>query len=197
MRGDNLRAYITDWELVLCSLKELPAKDIQESLFRRQLNKAESLKHMLALYDLGISQKGESKDYDSLISMCRTHLETKRREKVASDLRGRGSASPGPKAAAKAKAEDKAERPRSGDCRQWIKAGSCNRGDNCPWADDEAKKPLEPSLLDASPEAKEEKEKVNRLKSRGTGQGQTWNGTFRTKEQTTLQILPQRRMHKR
>ena len=31
MRGDNLRAYITDWELVLCSLKELPAKDIQES----------------------------------------------------------------------------------------------------------------------------------------------------------------------
>jgi hypothetical protein len=50
MRRDNLRVFITDWELVLCSLQELPAKDIRESLFRRQLNKAESLKPMLALY---------------------------------------------------------------------------------------------------------------------------------------------------
>ena len=113
MRGDNLRAFITDWGLVLCSLKELPAKDIQESLFRRQLNNVESSNKMLALYDLGISQKGESKDYERLVSMCRAHLETKRREKVASDLRGRDNASPGPKSVPKTQTE----RPRSGDCR--------------------------------------------------------------------------------
>ena len=88
-REDGLRASLNDWELVLSSLMELSAKDIQKSLYRRQLDKEESLRQMLAQYDLGISNKGESIDYDRLISMCQMHVETRRREKVANDLCGR------------------------------------------------------------------------------------------------------------
>ena len=44
---------------------------------------------MLFFYDLGITQKNELKVYQRLMSMCRTHLESKRREKVQSDLKGR------------------------------------------------------------------------------------------------------------
>ena len=51
MRDDSLRASLTDWELVLCSLNEQPARDIQKSLYRRQLNKEESPKQTLAPYD--------------------------------------------------------------------------------------------------------------------------------------------------
>ena len=46
-REDGLRAPLDDWELVLSSLMELPAKDIQKSLYRRQLDKEESLRRML------------------------------------------------------------------------------------------------------------------------------------------------------
>ena len=141
LKGENLRALVNDWDLVLCSLKEVPSKSILESMFRTQLNKAESMKTVLALYDQDITQKGASKDYDRLLSMTRTHVAQKRRDKVANDLRSRGKGTPG----TRAQSNNKRTKPQQGDCRQWLKFGECSRGDECSWAHDEDKRPEKPS----------------------------------------------------
>jgi hypothetical protein len=68
LKGENIRAYVTDWEMCLAGMKDcqVPAPPVMESLFKRQLEKSEALRETLALYNLDITQKGASPSYDTL-----------------------------------------------------------------------------------------------------------------------------------
>ena len=107
-------------------LKELPSESILESLFRRQCEKDDGLKEMLALYNQDVTQRGEPRSYSKLKTMVETHLEQKRRAKNRDDMR------PTSRRASPATG-DRGRKPKQGECRTWVKTGSCPRGEDCPW----------------------------------------------------------------
>ena len=111
----------------------MPPIEILEALFRKQLERTESLRSMMALYTQDVTLNGKPRDYDRLVSMVRTHLEEKRRQKNREELstKNQGRAVP---------AGADTGNIKQGDCRNWINVGSCQRGDNCPWKHDAKKK---------------------------------------------------------
>ena len=82
LKGDNLRAFLNDWESTLLGLKKRPEVDVLESLFNKQLKKSEQLKSTMALYTQGHVLEGKERSYATLMKMLKTFLENKRREKV-------------------------------------------------------------------------------------------------------------------
>ena len=93
LKGENIRALVTDWEMCLAGMKDchVPAPAVMESHFRRQLEKSEALRETLALYNLDITQEGASPSYDTLMSMVKSHLEFKRRQRNRDEFSSRGS----------------------------------------------------------------------------------------------------------
>src|SRR5665648_911963 len=77
LKNNNLKAFIHDWESMLQMLKTLPTEDLLETLFKKEIRKAEQLKQMLALYDQDTTQKGEPRSYERLLRMVHTHLQAK------------------------------------------------------------------------------------------------------------------------
>ena len=75
LKNNNTRAFLNDWEQVYIGLKEIPPETVLESLFRRQVEKADDLKELLALYNQDVTQRGESRSYSKLKTMVETHLE--------------------------------------------------------------------------------------------------------------------------
>ena len=127
LKNNNTRAFLNDWEQVYIGLKEIPPESVLESLFRRQIEKTDDLKELLALYNQDVTQRGESRSYSKLKTMVETHLEQKRRSKNRDDMRpgrAKGLASAG---------GDLQRKSKQGECRTFVKSGNCPRGDDCPW----------------------------------------------------------------
>jgi len=93
LKGDNVRAFVNEWEAVIIALKPIPEENVLESLFRRQLEASSQLKETMALYNLGITQRGEERSYQRLMSMAKTHLERRRLDKNREDLDTKGRSS--------------------------------------------------------------------------------------------------------
>eukprot|EP00973_Karenia_brevis_P078303 10872838-Karenia_brevis.AAC.1 len=112
LKSDNLATFLTDWEYTICGMRATPPADIMETLFIKQLRKCGHLKENMALYDLEVTQKGVPRSYDRLLSMVRTHLEARRRNRNRENLeKGHGHVFWREKAATKeAKAEERAEK---------------------------------------------------------------------------------------
>lgn len=89
LRNNNFKQYMLDWESITTRINKLPTSDILEELFLRELEKTDQLKGMLDLYRLGITQKGEPKDYERLVGMVKAHLE-ERRQKTNRDEYSQG-----------------------------------------------------------------------------------------------------------
>ena len=56
VRGENLKQFINDWDLVLTQIDEHPSPKVMESLFRKQVDRISELKETMALYNLGACQ---------------------------------------------------------------------------------------------------------------------------------------------
>ena len=72
--NNDVKRFLQDWESVLLSIDSVPSNSILESLFYRQLGKADSLKSLLELYRQGVTQDGKPKDYERLLNMIKCHL---------------------------------------------------------------------------------------------------------------------------
>ena len=94
-----------------------------EGLLRNQLEKSEQLKNAMSLYWQDITQRGEEKSYEKLLTILRTHIDRKRLD------RNKASLGKGPSAAAAAGNKTSGK----GTCHQWDEKGKCSRGDTCPW----------------------------------------------------------------
>jgi len=68
LKGDNVRGFINDWELRLSGLRTMPAPNIMESLFRKQLDTSHQLENTMELYTLDITQRGEQRSYEQLMN---------------------------------------------------------------------------------------------------------------------------------
>jgi len=146
LKGDNVRAFVNEWEAVIIALKVVPEENIMESLFRRQLEAIMQLKETIALYSLGVTQKGEERSYQCLMSMTKIHLEKRRLDKHREDLdskrrrsyasAAKGERKGGGKGGGK-RGRSPTPKARTGDCRQFLNnEGKCSRGDGCPWSHD-------------------------------------------------------------
>ena len=67
LKGDNVRAFVNDWDYTLSGLKHVPSEDILESMFRKQTEGSHQMKETLALHNLGITQRGETASYQNLL----------------------------------------------------------------------------------------------------------------------------------
>ena len=57
LKRDNLNTLLNEWESCLIGLKTVPPQDILESLFRKQLERSESLKGMMTLLNMNVTHK--------------------------------------------------------------------------------------------------------------------------------------------
>ena len=152
LRGDNLMAFKNDWEMVMSGLKVIPSAAILESLVLKQLQKSHQLKDMLALYHQDVVHRGEARSYERIMKMVTSHLEFRRRQKTRDDMsqNPRSLAQPSSTKAGGDSKPLQTDRPKQGDCRQFLKTGSCSRGKACPWKHEKekanARRPRSPSL---------------------------------------------------
>ena len=98
MQGSDVSRFLHDWESVLLSINKIPDEVILESLFFGQLEKADTLKSLLELCRLDVTQNGKPKSYERLLDMVQRHLVERRRKKNRDEYTQGGksrSASPG------------------------------------------------------------------------------------------------------
>ena len=137
LKGDNLQQFSNSWEMVLAGIKEVPTEDILESLYKRQLQKSTQLEKAIALYDDNILHNGEKKSYERLCTIVRSHLSRKRLQKnqqvMRETLGGKGLAGKG------AGGNPKKPKRVQGDCTQFMKTGTCSRGNKCPYNHDRSR----------------------------------------------------------
>ena len=100
-----------------------------EGLLRKQLEKSEQLKNVISFYWQDITQGGEEKSYEKLLTILRTHIDRKRLDRNKASLDKGRHATPG---VAKPK-------PSKGTCHQWSEKGQCSSGADCPWVDSHTK----------------------------------------------------------
>jgi len=134
LKGDNLPALINDWDAALEGQSHEPSEAIKEGLFRKQLERSHQLTAAMALINQDVTQRGEKRSYDRLYQMVLLHIEHKNKVKNRNDL-----ASKSGRFGAPATDPQKASKGKKGDCRQYIKKGSCSRGDECPFIHDDDK----------------------------------------------------------
>ena len=112
------------------------------TLFRLQIAKSTAMRDTMTHYNR-LDMGHPDRTYDFLISSVRRHLELQRRTQTRQELqnhlsggqqaggamvgrganKGRGNPSKSPKG----------ERVPPGHCRDWVKKGTCARGDSCPY----------------------------------------------------------------
>ena len=121
-----------------CALGNRHSDDILLALFSDEVGKCGHLKHTLEFIKLQDVHSGEKMQYERLLTICKTHIETRRKEKLRNEAYSgaEAAASGGNKATPAAKRQ-------AGDCNQWRKTGNCSRGIGCPYDHDEAKRGID------------------------------------------------------
>ena len=132
LHSDNLVDFLHRWDKILFAIRKRPSDDILLSLLTDELTKCGHLKATLDMIKLQDTQYGVKMDYERLLTIARTHVETRRKEKLRSE------AYSGIKDGKGARATPAAKR-QQGDCNQWMKSGRCVRDRECAYAHDEAK----------------------------------------------------------
>ncbi len=58
LKGDNLQQFQNDWNNMILNVRSLPEEGFLESLFRKQVEKSEQLKNVMALYQQDCTHRG-------------------------------------------------------------------------------------------------------------------------------------------
>ena len=124
MHNQNLEGYIYKFESILAGLQREVDIELLENLLNKQLEFCQEFRATYDLYELGITQGGQKRSYERLMSMVRTHIKSKRKKQQRSDMHYR-SQSVQPTMHGYA--------AQAGLCFSWAKWGNCPRGDNCPY----------------------------------------------------------------
>ena len=158
MRGDNLTAFMNDWETTIMNMKTQPDEVMLTALFFQQIHRHPGLRdHMAYLERLPSDHK--ERQYPALFDLVRKHLELKLRQRNRDDLaRGRGQGRP----AAPAKETKK------GICRQFEAHGNCARGNSRAFAHVGSGRALSPK---GKGKGKGKSKGKSRSKSKGRGKG--------------------------
>lgn len=126
LHGDNVVAFLNDWDGCISQLVRLPPPEEMEHLFLRQLKRSRQLELTISLYEQDVSLRGEERSYERLRKMINTYLATKKLDNnrnKSEQGRGRDGGFSNP--------------AQQGDCQQFLKSkGKCSRGKDCPYRHD-------------------------------------------------------------
>ena len=130
LKGDNVAQFMNNWEMTLSGMNKIPTDDILESLFQSQIKKSKQLESAFALYEEGITHRGDDHSYERLMKMVNAHLAKRRldanRNAMDVAIAGKGFAGKG----------GKGPKILAGDCPTFMKKGHCSRGKSCPFTHD-------------------------------------------------------------
>ena len=112
LKGDNLRAFDTEWDNTLLGMKRLPDEEYLENLYRKQVQKSKQFEPLYNQLEADHVLRNRPRTYHDLKALVRHHLERATREKHLENKRGHQSR--GLSATATGKKQP-------GDCHQWLK----------------------------------------------------------------------------
>merc|ERR1711884_19085 len=118
LKGDNLRAFDTEWDNTILGMKEVPDEKYLENLYREQVNKSKQFEVLFTQIESDHLLRGRPRSYLDLKSHVRRHLDSETRDKhLESNKKAQERGFP---AAAGGNPGRK-----QGDCRAWTKYGNC------------------------------------------------------------------------
>ena len=91
LKGDNLIAFVHDWDKCLLGMKTRPTDDILECLFTNQVRKCKHFEQVFVMYETQCLHQGLEKSYDALRSRVDVHLEQRKQQNMVSPLNENGS----------------------------------------------------------------------------------------------------------
>ena len=68
LRGDNLVAFVDEWDSVIYGMRDPPPENIIETLFVEQVRKCKHFEPVFALYDLKCTHEGQVRSYEAIRS---------------------------------------------------------------------------------------------------------------------------------
>ena len=118
LKGDNLRAFDTEWDNTLLGMKEVPYEKYLENSYRKQVNKSKQFEVLFTQLESDHLLRGRARSYVDLKSRVRHHLDRETRDKhLESKKKHQERGFP---AAAGGNPGRK-----QGDCRAWARYGNC------------------------------------------------------------------------
>ena len=127
-RDNNLRAYVTNWEMTLTSIKNVHQSQVL-STFRQNIENHPWIKDQMSYY-YRLDHGHADRSYEWLLSITRKTLANKRRQQTREELKPRD----------RRDSSNYAFAATQGICYSWVNKGKCAAGKNCPWLHDETKK---------------------------------------------------------
>ena len=93
LRGENLKAFILNWDQVLAGIVQTPDESVLETLFYKQVKNSKAIQHDMN-ENYRADEGTEKRTYSFLVSAVRRHLDRERleanRDRVAKGLSGAG-----------------------------------------------------------------------------------------------------------
>ena len=78
LKGDNLSAFLTDWENTILNINSCPEEQVLESVVRREITNSEQFKNAMALHEQDVNVRGVKRSYDALVKMVKVQIEATR-----------------------------------------------------------------------------------------------------------------------
>ena len=75
IKGDNLAAFVTDWDACIFGMQNEPSREIKESLFTDQVRQCKHFEQACELYVTKCTHEGLEKSYDKLREYVPAHLD--------------------------------------------------------------------------------------------------------------------------
>ena len=93
LRGENLKAFISNWDQVLAGIVQTPDESVLETLFYKQVKNCKAIQHDMNVYHRA-DEGTDKRTYSFLVSAVRRHLDRERleanRDRVAKSFSGAG-----------------------------------------------------------------------------------------------------------
>ena len=81
LKGDNLRAFGTEWDNTLLGMKDIPDEKYLENLYRKQIRKSKQFEVIFAQLESDHLLRGRPRSYSDLKALVRRHLDRETRAK--------------------------------------------------------------------------------------------------------------------
>ena len=82
LKGNNLRAFVDEWDLCLNGMQNVPPLAIQQTLFEDQVKQCRHFEGTYELYITKCTHDGLENNYESLREYVLAHLERRKQQKI-------------------------------------------------------------------------------------------------------------------
>ena len=169
LKGENLRAFMDEWDMCLDGMVTQPSPAVKETLFEDQIRQCRHFETTFELYVTKCTHDGLERGYATLREWVLAYLERRKQQRItdqASRQTGNANSSvhPNKSSTLTSGGYPPAANRRPGDCFQMRDTGKCARGDACPYA---------ASHDHLQKDYSQEQNRPRRAKSKGRGKGKS------------------------